>query len=161
MFTIYRQDLHIIFFCHRHNEMSCGNECLLVRQRNIFAGLDRRNRRAQTQHADNRCYKYLAVRICCDLDQSFHAKMHFCTQICDPRAQIIRILFLPYCHISRQKFADLLFKQINIMSCRHRCHLQISLCADDLQSLCSDRTGRTENSYLFHCRIPLSFSIIA
>ena len=59
VFTVYRQNGHAVLLCKRHDQMSGSNKRFFIGKRDCFALLDRRNRRSDTDHADNRGHQNL------------------------------------------------------------------------------------------------------
>ena len=139
--AVHRKDLHTAFLCQRHNNVSRRYQCLFVCQCNVFSCLHRRNRRADADHADDRCHKDFALRHRGKLDHAVHAAADFYRKILHSVTEFCRFHLIADCRKLRMKFPDLLLEQCNIASGADADHLKIAVGTHDIEGLGSDRTG--------------------
>ena len=70
--TVNRKDLYSVFLCHRHDQMSCSYQGFFVCQGNILTRTDRLDRRTDTKHSYDCCYKDFCFRHGSQFKKSIH-----------------------------------------------------------------------------------------
>ena len=79
---IYREDPHSLFPGQLHNDMSCSNQRLFIRQSDILSRLHGRYGGTNADHAHHSRYYDLSLRFRSRFHQSLHAGNNFHREVC-------------------------------------------------------------------------------
>ncbi len=141
MLAVHRKDLHTAFLCQRHDDMTRRYQRLFICQRNVFSCFHRRNRRADADHADDRCHEDFTLRHRGKLDHAVHAAADFHIEVLYSVTELCRFRLIADRSKLRMKFPDLLFEQCDIASGADADNLKIAVGTHHIKSLGSDRTS--------------------
>ena len=138
-----RLDLDATRRRERHDDVTGADEGLLVRERDLLMGLQRRDGRLDTDHADDGHHDLIAVLHGRELDQPVHPAQHLHREPVAPEA--LRLRFIIDADRLRMELLHLRLQLLDGTINRESGDLDLRIALDHIDGLGSDGTGRSQN----------------
>ena len=146
---IHRQNRHALFTRCPHDDLSGAHQRFLIGKRNRLSRFNGSHRRQQSHHADNRRHNDIRFRQGRGFNQAVHAGNHANIRVCRLGFQLFCLFFIVHRNQRRMQGTRLLLCALDIGIDRNRAHLRLDG-IENINGLCADRAGRTENNNIFH-----------
>ena len=148
MLAVNRQNLHAVFRGSLHHERAARHKRLLVGERELLFGLQRRERRLEADHADDRIQHDVGALERRKRAEPLHAAVNAHAEVAHSSAQRFRRLQIKNRNCLRFEFPDLRLEQPDIGVRGERRHLDGAVrpaqAAHDVERLRADRARRAE-----------------